>query len=456
MHFAEDKAIFIVDREGFYPKLGSLTIGSGFAYGLGFRDRDLFENKGALDIWAAASIRSYWAAEARLTFPELAGRRLPLETWVSRRDYPQENFFGIGPDSNRGRPLGLRHPHRLLRRAGWRSAGCVALVGGGLEYLTPAGAAAGTTACRTWTDVFASDGRPGFATSADFLAERGFRRDRLSRAEERAGRADGTASTSPTTTTARPGRYTFNRVDADLRQFVGFLAGRRVLAAATLRLDVGHRRRRSGDAVLSACPRSAATIRCAGFAIPLPRTARDPAQAEYRWEIWSGLDAALFYDAGKVADRRADLDFTDLETRLWLRVPLQHQQRRSSSASMPPSGAVMASTSTSSSAALLRRSRVRPCASAIVRWRCVSLAVAGARVWSRRRGSIRTIRSGPTTTGRSTRRRSAPIEDTNGYDFVVNTFGKPGERRDVRALNVNTVDEVPDSSWFTNRIGRRG
>ena len=50
--------------------------------------------------------------------------------------------------------------------------------------------------------------------------------------------------------------------------------------------------------------------------------------------------------------------------------------------------------------------------------------------------------------------KAVPIEDTNGYDFVVNTFGRPGERRDVRALNVNTVDEVPDSSWFTNRIGR--
>ena len=46
-------------------------------------------------------------------------------------------------------------------------------------------------------------------------------------------------------------------------------------------------------------------------------------------------------------------------------------------------------------------------------------------------------------------------EDSNGYDFVANTFGDKGERRDVRALNVNTVDEVPDSSWFTNRIGRR-
>jgi hypothetical protein len=48
-----------------------------------------------------------------------------------------------------------------------------------------------------------------------------------------------------------------------------------------------------------------------------------------------------------------------------------------------------------------------------------------------------------------------PIEDTNGYDFLVNTFGSPGELRDVRAPNVNTVDEVPDSSWFTNRVGRR-
>jgi len=47
------------------------------------------------------------------------------------------------------------------------------------------------------------------------------------------------------------------------------------------------------------------------------------------------------------------------------------------------------------------------------------------------------------------------IEDSNGYDFVVNTFSEPGEVRNVRALNVNTVDEVPDSSWFTNRIGRR-
>ena len=37
------------------------------------------------------------------------------------------------------------------------------------------------------------------------------------------------------------------------------------------------------------------------------------------------------------------------------------------------------------------------------------------------------------------------------YDFLENTFLKPGDRSDRRAMNINTVDEVPDSSWFTNR-----
>jgi hypothetical protein len=38
-------------------------------------------------------------------------------------------------------------------------------------------------------------------------------------------------------------------------------------------------------------------------------------------------------------------------------------------------------------------------------------------------------------------------------DLLQNLFGKPGDRAsNVRAQNVNTADEVPDSSWFTNRV----
>ena len=39
------------------------------------------------------------------------------------------------------------------------------------------------------------------------------------------------------------------------------------------------------------------------------------------------------------------------------------------------------------------------------------------------------------------------------YDLAENLFGRPGDpASDVRARNINSIDEVPDSSWFTNRI----
>src|SRR4029453_5777883 len=47
-----------------------------------------------------------------------------------------------------------------------------------------------------------------------------------------------------------------------------------------------------------------------------------------------------------------------------------------------------------------------------------------------------------------------PIEGSNAFDFAENTFGHPGDRTAIRAVNVNSIDEVPDSSWFVNRIGR--
>ena len=52
----------------------------------------------------------------------------------------------------------------------------------------------------------------------------------------------------------------------------------------------------------------------------------------------------------------------------------------------------------------------------------------------------------------------APVRTFNlrrDYDFVQNTFSDPA-RSDGPALNVNTLGEVPDSSWFTNRLGHRG
>jgi hypothetical protein len=309
--FAETKGIFILDREGFYPKLGSLTVGSGFAYGLGFRNRKLFENTGALDFWAAASILRYNAVEARLTFPRLVRNHLHLETWGSRRDYPQENFFGLGPDSSRAdrSDYGVR-TNRVGGRAGIRPVEAL-LVGGGLEYLQPRLGAGTSSALPNVTDVFNPSELPGFETRSNFLRSDAF--IEVDYREPRNARQGGWYRFDYSHYDDRKaGTYTFNRLDADVRQFIGFLAGRRVIAA---RLFVATSDTTGEHAVpFYYMPTLGGYDTLRGFhqyRFQAPHAIL--VQGEYRWEIWSGLDGALFYDAGKVANRRSDLDFSNLE-----------------------------------------------------------------------------------------------------------------------------------------------
>jgi hypothetical protein len=309
--FAETKGIFILDREGFYPKLGSLTVGSGFAYGLGFRHRRLFENTGTLDLWAAASIRRYNAVEARLTFPRLAGNHLHLETWASRRDYPQENFFGLGPDSRRAdrSDYAIRTTH-VGGRAGVRPVEPL-LVGGGLEYLQPRLGRGNGSRLPDLPDIFQPSQVPGFQARSDFLRSDAF--IEVDYREPRNARQGGWYRFDYSHYDDRTaGTYTFNRLDADVRQFIGFLAGRRVIAA---RIFVATSDATGDDAVpFYYMPTLGGNDTLRGFR---EYRFRGPHamlfQGEYRWEIWSGLDGALFYDTGKVANRRSDLDWSDLE-----------------------------------------------------------------------------------------------------------------------------------------------
>ena len=79
----------LITRDGIYLKLGSLTTGSGFAYGTGYRTSRLFRREGKLDVWAGTSAKGYWAAEARALFPHLADGRLLLEGYARRHEYPR-------------------------------------------------------------------------------------------------------------------------------------------------------------------------------------------------------------------------------------------------------------------------------------------------------------------------------------------------------------------------------
>ena len=53
MDAAENRLMPLLVRDGLHWKLGSLTTGSGFAYGGGYRNRRLFDGQGAATVWAA-------------------------------------------------------------------------------------------------------------------------------------------------------------------------------------------------------------------------------------------------------------------------------------------------------------------------------------------------------------------------------------------------------------------
>jgi len=51
--------------------------------------------------------------------------------------------------------------------------------------------------------------------------------------------------------------------------------------------------------------------------------------------------------------------------------------------------------------------------------------------------------------------RPGEIELSTSFDALHHSFGDQGEGLGIPAANINTLGEVPDSSWFENRIGHR-
>ena len=69
--------------------------------------------------------------------PDLAGGRLLFGTYARRNNYPQEDYFGIGPDARRIDHSSFRFTNTLVgARVGVKPAP-IATFGGGLEYQRP-------------------------------------------------------------------------------------------------------------------------------------------------------------------------------------------------------------------------------------------------------------------------------------------------------------------------------
>lgn len=293
---------------GFYPKLGNVTAGSGFAMGPGYRRPELLGGHADFSAFAAATFTKYWMIDARLIMPRLARNRLFVDIHGQRSDFPAEDFFGIGPDSRREDDVTYGLTSSLLgANAGVRAAPWLTF-GGGVDLLTPRISPADSG--RSIADVFDVSAVPGAAEQPDFVryqasADVNYRQPRGN--PRRGGRY---LLTYQKFDDRDLRRYSFERVEVDLQQYVPLVNDRRVLAFRALASMS------DGDEVPFYLQRTlGGPDDLRGFRRFRFRDRNMLLlQAEYRWEIFTAVDGAIFYDAGRVAQRREDLSIKDLES----------------------------------------------------------------------------------------------------------------------------------------------
>jgi outer membrane protein assembly factor BamA len=297
--------------EGFYPKLGNVTAGSGFSLGAGYRRPELFGSQADFSAFAAASFTKYWMAETRLRMPRLANGRAFADFHIQRFDFPSEDYFGIGAQSNRDAhtTYGLQST-TVGAAAGFRLRPWLG-VSGTVSYLTPE--ISSGEAGRSIEQLYDVRTAPGLIAQPDFMryeaiAEVNFREPLGN--PRRGGRY---AVSFQQYDDRDLERHSFRRIDLDAQHYFPLINERRVIAlhgfASSAAAADGHvipfymLRTLGGPDDLRGFRR----FRFRDEAVLL-------LQAEYRWEIFTAVDGALFYDAGKVAADASGLSFDDLES----------------------------------------------------------------------------------------------------------------------------------------------
>ena len=319
MNTIEDKKILerlAFGYHGLTLVMGGLGTGQGFAFGPQYLRTDLAGGEVTVRGSARYALSKAYLADAVLSFPRLADEHFFLEFAGTHRNYPTVDYYGPGSDS--------REQDRTHFRLEDTSIGVTAGVRpfGALEFGIRAGALLVNIGKgndiddldrpRT-EDFFDPADVVGLDVQTDFLEGAVFARVDY-RDNPLGARSGGHYLARLTYFDDRDlDRHDFRRLELEAQQYVPFFNKRRVIAlrAKTLMSFTNGASR----VPFYMQPVLGGSDDLRGF---LPyRFYGDNlivANVEYRWESFTGLDMALFFDAGKVTDDRSELNFDDLET----------------------------------------------------------------------------------------------------------------------------------------------
>jgi hypothetical protein len=297
------------DLDGLYPRFGGFPTGGGWGIGPGYK-RHLPGRFLRFDASGALSFRGYKVGEVLVRTTRLAGERLVAEGGAVWRDFTQEDFFGLGPDSSRSTRTNYRlQSSEFYGQIAWRvrpwltlaeriASNSINVLEGTDTRMPP------TQALFTDEEVPGLDDEPRLVSS-DFTAEIDYRDQPAN------PRAGGRYFFRHLAATDRRGNdYSFDRYEGEVLQVFPIFDKKRNFA---VRARLSESDPRDGARVpFYVLPYIGGRDSIRGFR---EYRFRDNASwllnGEYRWEAFSGLDLALFYDTGGVASTVRRLSVRD-------------------------------------------------------------------------------------------------------------------------------------------------
>jgi hypothetical protein len=297
------------EPRGVYPLVDSVYPGGGFAAGLGARKP--FADDGAISAIGAYSINSFWRAQTDVTLPSFASNRGRVSLTAGYLNAPDVAYYGIGQDSDKDHKTFFGYtPLEGGGRLDFDVSRSFS-VGGGVNYI----------------DVKTDSSVTGPSIEVRFSPgdSPGLERDQFKYVNSTARavvdwrRQLGYAGSG--------GRYrlqfddfrerdnqhySFRSFEAEVTQLIPLMRANWVIALRGLTTITDIDDTEAIPYFMLPSLGGGKTLR--GFPdFRFRDRQRLVMNAELRWTPARFLDMALFYDAGKVAARKGDLDFRDLE-----------------------------------------------------------------------------------------------------------------------------------------------
>jgi outer membrane protein assembly factor BamA len=299
--------------DGWYPRLGGMTRGGGFAIGPGYRTH-VAGDRLFVDLSAGASVKGYKSADVNVRWLQAFDDRVELWTDFRYEDFPQEDFFGLGLESSEADRTNYDFDSAEFLVRGVVSPIAWARVGAGVGYMRPDIGPGTDKQFPSIEQLFTDAGAPGLLDQPNFLHTTLFGEIdyRDVRGNPRSGGFHRVSFGLWDDVTLE--EFDFKRFDMVLTQYVPLGAARRHVL--TGRLGAAYVNNETGERVpfyFLAYVGGVDTIR----SFREFRFKDENAlwmTAEYRWIPITWVSLAGFVDAGEVTPNWGDVDFRGMKT----------------------------------------------------------------------------------------------------------------------------------------------